>query len=139
MIILDTNVVSEAMRPTPSAKVMEWLADQPISELCTTAVTEAEVFSGIARMPQGRRRTEFQTRAELMFEGYFDGSILPFDSPSARLYASILEERQRRGKPIEFPDVQIAAIVRLHNATLATRNVGDFGDCGIRVVNPWEG
>ncbi len=137
MIILDTNVVSEAMRPAPSAKVMEWLANQPVSELCTTAVTEAEVFSGIACMPEGRRRREFQTRAELMFE-YFDNGSLSFDSMSARYFATILAERQKHGKPIQPLDAQIAAIVRLHNATLATRNIRDFEDCGIRVVNPWE-
>jgi toxin FitB len=138
MIILDTNVVSEAMRPVPSAKVMEWLADQPVSELCTTAVTEAEVFSGIACMPEGRRRRDFQERAELLFQGYFDVGILFFESRSARLYATILAERRKRGKPIEPLDAQIAAIARLHNATLATRDVGDFEDCGIRVINPWE-
>jgi toxin FitB len=138
MIILDTNVLSEAMRPAPSAKVMEWLANQPVSELCTTAVTEAEVFSGIACMPEGRRRREFQTRAELMFEGYFDNRSLSFDSMSARYFATILAERQKYGKPIQPLDAQIAAIARLHNATLATRNARDFEDCGIRLVNPWE-
>lgn len=138
MIILDTNVVSEAMRPAPSAKVMDWLADQPVYELCTTVVTEAEVLSGIACMPEGRRRRDFQERAELLFQGYFDEGILFFDSRSARLYATILAERRKQGKPIDPLDAQIAAIARLHNATLATRDAGDFEDCGIRVVNPWE-
>jgi hypothetical protein len=139
VIILDTNVVSEAMRPAPSAKVMDWLADQPVSELCTTTVNEAEVFSGIALMPEGRRRQQFQTRAELMFEGSFERTVLSFDSQSARHFATIMAERQRRGKPIQPLDAQIAAIARLHHATVATRNTADFEDCGIRVVNPWEG
>lgn len=138
MIILDTNVVSEAMRLVPSAKVMEWLAKQPVSELSTTAVTEAEVFSGIARMPEGSRRRDFQARAELLFESYFDKGVLPFDGRSARSFATILSERQKRGKPIQPLDAQIAAIARLHNAALATRNTPHFEDCGIRLVNPWE-
>jgi predicted nucleic acid-binding protein len=138
MIILDTNVVSEAMRPAPSTKVMEWLANQPVSDLCTTAVNEAEVFSGIARMPVGRRRREFQERAELMFREYFDRGVLAFDSESARQYAVVFAIRFGRGHPIEHPDAQIAAIARLHNATLATRNLRDFEDCGVHLVNPWE-
>jgi len=138
MIILDTNVVSEAMRPEPSPKVLEWLGDQPVAELCTTAVTEAEVFSGIACMPEGRRRREFQTRAELMFEGYFERAILVFDSVSARYFATILADRKKWGKPIQPLDAQIAAIARVHNATIATRNTADFEDCGIHLVNPWE-
>ncbi len=73
-----------------------------------------------------------------MFQAYFETAVLCFDSQSARIYANILAERQKRGKPIEPPDAQIAAIARLHNATLATRNVSDFEDCGIRLVNPWE-
>jgi|ERR1700728_3733873 predicted nucleic acid-binding protein len=138
MIILDTNVVSEGMRPAPSAKVMSWLAAQAVSDLCTTAVTEAEVFSGIARMPEGRRRREFQERAEVLFGDYFDGGILSFDSQSAPHYAAVIATRFGQGRPIEAFDAQIAAIARLHNATLATRNARDFEDCGIRVVNPWE-
>lgn len=138
MIIVDTNVVSEAMRPVPAAQVLGWLAAQPVSEVRTTVITEAEILSGIARMPEGRRRRQFQERAELMFRTYFEEGILPFDSQSARHFATILEGRLKQGRPMEPLDAQIAAIVRLHNATLATRNTRDFEGCGIRVVNPWE-
>ena len=138
MIVLDTDVVSEAMRPVPSSQVLQWLAAQPVSELCTTAVTEAEVFSGIARMPEGRRRREFQERAELMFREYFDRGVLAFDSQSARQFAVVVATRFGKGRPIKYLDAQIAAITSLHGATLATRNTAEFEDCGVRLVNPWE-
>lgn len=139
MLILDTNVVSEAMRPVPEAQVLEWLARQPVSEICTTAVTEAEILAGIAQMPEGRRRQEFLQRAELMFESYFECGVFPFDRPAARYFAAILAQRRRAGRPIAEFDAQIAAIARVHGATVATRNVRDFDGCGIKVVNPWEG
>jgi hypothetical protein len=138
MIILDTNVVSEAMRPVPSTRVMEWLAGQPVSEICTTSVTQAEVLSGIAQMPGGRRRRELQDRAEILFREYFEPGILPFETQSAPQYATIVAARFALGRPVGTADAQIAAIARQHGAIVATRDTSDFEDCGIRLVNPWE-
>ncbi len=138
MIILDTNVVSEPMRQVPSPRVVDWLARQPVGELCTTAVTKGEVLSGIARMPAGRRRRELESEADGMFNEDFERGILPFDSAAAEIYAEMMAERYVTGRIVGELDVQIAAIARLHNATLATRNTPDFEDCGIRLVNPWE-
>ena len=138
MTILDTNVLSETMLPAPSPRVLEWLMNQPVGELCTTAVSKAEILSGIARMPEGRRRRELQSQAEAMFDEDFDPGTLPFDAAAAEFYAGIMAARYAAGRVVGELDVQIAAIARLHNATLATRNARDFEDCGIRVVNPWE-
>ena len=138
MIILDTNVVSEPMRQVPSARVMDWLARQLVEELCTTAVTKGEVLCGIARMPTGRRRRELESEADAMFNEDFERGILPFDSAAAEIYAEMMAERYATGRIVGALDAQIAAIARLHNATLATRNIPDFEDCGIRLVNPWE-
>jgi hypothetical protein len=138
MIILDTNVLSETMLPSPSPRVLEWLASQPVEELCTTAVTKAEILAGIARMPQGRRRRELQDQADGMFREDFDRGILSFDGAAAELYAEIMAARYAMGRVVGELDVEIAAIARLHNAILATRNIPDFEDCGVRLVNPWE-
>jgi len=139
VIILDTNVLSETMAPVPSIGVMAWLASQPVDELCTTAVCKAEILAGIARMPTGKRRRELQTEADAMFDEDFERGILAFDSGAAEIYAEMMGQRYATGGIVGRLDVQIAAIARLHGAILATRNTHDFEDCGIRVVNPWEG
>jgi predicted nucleic acid-binding protein len=138
MTILDTNVLSETMLPAPSARVLHWLASQAVGELCTTAITKAEILAGIARMPVGRRRRELENHAYAMFKEDFDRGILSFDGAAAELYAEIMAARYAAGRVVGELDVEIAAIARLHNATLATRNTTDFEDCGICLVNPWE-
>jgi predicted nucleic acid-binding protein len=138
VIILDTNVLSETMAPIPSIGVMAWLARQPVEELCTTAVSKAEILAGIARMPAGRRRRELQTEADAMFDEDFERDILAFDSGAAEIYAEMVGQRYATGRIVGRLDVQIAAIARLHGAILATRNTADFEECGIRLVNPWE-
>jgi predicted nucleic acid-binding protein len=138
MTILDTNVLSDMMAPTPSDQVAGWLAGQPVGELCTTAVTKAEILSGISRMPIGKRRRQLEGEADGMFNEDFERGVLPFDSAAAEIYAEMMAQRYATGRIVGELDVQIAAIARLHNATLATRNTSDFEDCGIRLVNPWE-
>jgi len=139
LIVLDTNVVSELMRPAPSSAVVRWLSAQPSSVLHTTSVTEAEILHGIESMPPGKRRAAILESAQQMFEVEFGHRILPFDSRSAEEYARIASERRRAGRPISQFDAQIAAIVAGARAALATRNVADFDGCGVRLVNPWEG
>jgi predicted nucleic acid-binding protein len=137
MIILDTNVLSEIMKPVPSPRVSTWLSSQPATELFTTSITEAEIFLGIELLPRGKHRDSLLSDAEAMFTKDLDGRILGFDSDSGRLFARIVAHRRALGRPINHPDAQIAAIVKLRNAKLATRDVADFTDCGIDLIDPW--
>ena len=139
MIILDTNVLSELMRPKPSPRVSGWVAKQPAMELFTTSITEAEIFLGIELLTQGKRREGLLRAAEEMFAEDLGGRILGFESEAARLFSTIADHRRARGRPISHADAQIAAIAKLRQAKLATRNVTDFDDCGIDLVNPWDG
>jgi predicted nucleic acid-binding protein len=138
MIVLDTNVLSELMRPVPTERVVRWVAGQPATSLYTTSIAQAEILHGILLLPRGRRRTTLQAAAESMFNEDFDGRVLPFGSQSAVIYASIAVERRRAGRPISRFDAQIAAISRSAGAAIATRNVSDYEGCGVKVINPWE-
>ncbi|MXX86420.1 MAG: type II toxin-antitoxin system VapC family toxin [Acidobacteria bacterium] len=138
MIILDTNVISELMRPEPDPTVLAWSFGLRKDEMFTTAVSEGEVRYGVAWLPAGVRRTELQHAADRIFRDLLRDRILPFDSKAARRFAGILAERRRAGHATAIPDAQIAAIAATHDATLATRNTRDFQDCGARVINPWE-
>jgi len=137
MIVLDINVLSELMRPEPSAAVEHWLAEQPAVSLFISAITEAELRYGLALLPHGKRRAKLLVEAEAMLVEDFAGRILPFDSPAASAYAQIASERRMAGRPIAQADAQIAAVSRSRGAALATRNVPDFENCGITLVNPW--
>ncbi len=138
MIVLDTNVISELMRREPDAAVMAWIGEQPIAGVFTTTLTQAEIFYGLALMPEGRRRDDLLAAARPMFEIDLAGRVLPFDTDAAAAYPEIAAGRKQAGRPISQIDAQIAAIVRSRGARLATRNVADFADCGITVVNPWS-
>lgn len=139
MIVVDTNVVSEASRIVPDARVDGWFKRRVGEELYVTATVAAELYFGIERMPPGRRRTTLSSRIGLILDQYFDDRITPFDDAAARAYATIQAIRRRSGRPISMGDAQIAAVCLVHDATLATRNTRDFQECGIRLVNPWEG
>lgn len=138
MILLDTNILSELMRPTPSATVERWIGAQPVTGLFISAITEAELRYGLALLPEGRKRNALLVQAEAMFTEDFAGRILPFDSPAASAYAKIAAERRQAGRPISQADAQIAAIALSRGASLATRNTGDFLDCGIALIDPWS-
>lgn len=138
MIILDTNVLSELMKPAPAGIVVRWVAVQPAPSLYTTSITQAEILHGIMLLPSGRRRNALEAAADAMFKEDFGGRILSFGSDAARLYALIAVERRRVGRAISHFDAQIAAIARSNGAAIATRNVTDYDHCGIKVINPWE-
>lgn len=138
MIILDTNVLSEVLRPTPSEAVAAWMRRQAVTELFTTAICEAEILHGIAAMPAGRRRAALQEAAATIFAGELGERVLPFNRTAAQAYADIAVARKEAGRPITEFDAQIAAIARAHRAIVATRNVADFVGCGIRIVDPWD-
>ncbi len=137
MIIVDTNVLSELMRPAPAPRVWAWAARQAGPDLYTTAITAAEIRYGIERLPSGHRRDELTTAAVGIF-GRFNDKILPFDLVAAEQYALIVNRRDQLGMPIDALDAQIAAICRPRQAELATRNVTDFAETGVRVINPWQ-
>jgi len=137
MIILDTNILSELMRPAPEAVVEQWLAEQPEASVFISAITEAELRYGAKIMPAGKRQTALVAEIEGTIGEDFGGRILPFDSHAAVAFAEIAAQRRQSGRPISQADAQIAAIARSRGASLATRNVSDFEDCGIDVINPW--
>jgi predicted nucleic acid-binding protein len=136
VIILDTNVVSELMRPDPAPGVARWVRERDRVELRTTAVTVAEVRYGIARLPDGRRKQALAVAADGVFSAFAD-QVLPVDATAAEQYAVIAGVRERAGKPIAGFDALIAAVCRARGAALATRNVSDFEGTGIEVIDPW--
>jgi predicted nucleic acid-binding protein len=138
MIILDTNVLSELMRSEPSPSVLAWVARQPATELCTTSITEAEILYGIELLIKSKRRDGLLEAAEAMFAEDLAGRIFGFESDAARVFSKIAAHRRAVGRPISHADAQIAAIAKVLGAKLATRNVGDFEDCGLDVVDPWN-
>lgn len=137
MIILDTNVVSELMRPRPLQAVVRWVSAQPAISLYTTTITEAEILHGVLLLPRGKRRDALATAAEEMFTEDFAGRILSFGSEAARAYARIAVARRRAGLPVSGFDTQIAAIAASTGARLATRNVRDFEESNLDVIDPW--
>ena len=138
MLILDTNVVSELMREHPRSEVLAWIDRQLTDDLYVTAVTEAEIRTGIAILPEGTRRRGLTAAAAHAFEVLFAERVLPFDRDAAQAFAAIAATRRSVGHPISQADCQIAAIVRSVGASIATRNVSNFEGCGIDVVNPWN-
>ena len=136
MIILDSNVVSELIRPAPLPAVLGWLQEHPRRDVYTTVITVAEIRYGIACLPEGRRMAELHQAASEIFAA-FPGQILSFDLAAAGAYADIVAYRDSVDSPINAFDAQIAAICRTKAATLATRNTRDFTDTGIAVVDPW--
>jgi len=138
MIVLDTNVVSELVRPAPAGAVVDWFGAHDPAELYLTAVGEAELRVGVAALPAGRRRELLRQALQLVIEVDFAGRILPFDSAAAAAYADIYTARRRAGRPIATLDCQIAAIASVRGARLATRNVADFVATGVALVDPWS-
>jgi hypothetical protein len=137
MIILDTNVLSELMRPSPSPLVVGWIEQQPPDQVFTTSITEAEIFYGIRLLATGKRRDALLVAAEAIFIEHLSDRVIAFESLAAHAFARIAAKCRNFGKPISHADAQIAAIVQTHRATLATRNVADFANCDILIANPW--
>jgi len=137
MILLDTNVVSELMRPGPSVAVLSWVAAQQASDLYLSAIGEAELRRGAAMLPAGKRRDQLMAAIDAMIAEDFAGRILPFDSAAAQAFVLVFLERRAAGRPISFADCQIAATARAQGAAIATRNTADFAGCGIAVIDPW--
>lgn len=138
MIILDTNILSEILRPSPAPQVEEWLARQDGNSVFLTAIGEAELRYGQAMLPIGKRRNALEAAINGIMDDDFRDRILPFDRDAVRAYSLIAAERRAAGRPMSQFDCQIAAITRVHGAILATRNTKDFEGCGIVVFDPWQ-
>jgi toxin FitB len=138
VIALDTNVISELARRVPDPGVLSWLDSLEISDVVTTAVTAAELRYGIARLPDGQRKRALTAVIRGILTEDFHGRVLPFDERASVQYADIVASRERNGSPIGVADAQIAAICRDLSAILATRNIADFEETGIELINPWK-
>ena len=137
MILLDTNVLSELMRPEPAEPVLAWMRGQAAAELYVSSISYAEILYGIDLMPEGKRRRALAEQADAMFAQDFAGRVMSFDPASAPAFAVIAGVRRRAGNPIHPVDAMIAAIARTHGAAIATRD-RDLKGCGVPIVNPWE-
>lgn len=135
MIIADTNVVSELFRPTPDNHVLTWLGES--DDVTISTVTIGEIWAGIENLPEGARKAGLATLATELFDEFGD-EVEPYDFRAARIYGRIVAERRRRGRPIGYADAQIAAICLANDCPVATRNVKDFTDLGLTIINPWE-
>ena len=138
MILLDTNVVSELMRPAPEPKVLAWLDAQPAADVWISAITVGEIRLGMARLPDGPRKERLAGLADAMFQEDFSDSCLSYDVRAAAAYAAIVATSTHLGRPISVEDAQMAAIARSVGLTLATRNTTDFSDIDeLPLTNPW--
>lgn len=138
MIVLDTNIISEFLKETPAPQVVRWLEGQARSAIFSTSVSQAAILYGINLLPPGRRQSGLEEAASRVFLQTFAGRLLAFDSDAARAYSVLVADRRRAGRPISFPDAQIAAIARSRGAAVATRNIRDFQDLGVALIDPWQ-
>ncbi len=138
MIVLDTNVLSELMRPQPEPRVVAWLHEQVRSQLFTTAVSRGEMLFGVLVLPVGERRRRLQQEVQAIFDADMAGRVLPYDGDAADAHAVFAAARRAQGHPVAMPDAMIAGIARSRGAKLATRNVRDFEGCGVTLIDPWH-
>jgi predicted nucleic acid-binding protein len=137
VIILDTNVVSEPLRPAPDERVVRWLDAQPAEALYLTSINTAELWAGVARLPRGARRHTLETSLDAMLRRLFGARRLAFDDAAARVYADLVEHCDARGTALPLADGMIAAIARVHGFAVATRDTAPFVAAGITTVDPW--
>lgn len=137
MIILDTNVLSEMMKPKPDRNVQDWLNLQDSNVLFTSSITAAELVAGIETLPAGKRKDDLLDRFHQMLET-FTGRICPFDTVSAIAFGTLIGLAQTSGRAISFQDGLIAAIALGKNFRVATRDTSPFKAAGLLVINPWN-
>jgi toxin FitB len=138
MIILDTNVISEIMRPQPNAKVLAWIDAQHVQTLCTTSITWCELALGLADMPDGKRKEGLRLTLNAIQERMLTGRILAFDEAAATLFGPLMIKTQRLGQGMSMADGQIAAIAQERRMPVATRDTAPFLAAGLKVTNPWD-
>jgi predicted nucleic acid-binding protein len=138
VIILDTNVISESLRPQCSESVTTWLDAQLAESLYITAINAAELWAGVAFMPQGSRKTALETSLDQFLDQLFGSRRLDFDHRAARAYAELVQRTSAAGTPVPLADGLIAAIALSRDFAVATRDVTPFQAAGVDVINPWE-
>ena len=138
MIVLDTNVISEPLKPAPEAAVLDWLNAQEPQTLYTTTVNLAELFAGVEALPAGRRKDALAKALSSQVLALFGGRILSFDAKAAEAFATTNASAQAQGNTMAFADCAIAAITRANGFVLATRNVRDFKGTGVSLIDPWD-
>ena len=139
MILLDTNVLSEPLRPAPDARVVAWIDAQALATLYLSAITVAELRAGVAQLPAGKRRTSLQDSLETRVLPLFAGRVLPFDLACTQAYAELMAKARAAGLAIASADGYIAAIAAANGLAVATRDTGPFEAAGTTVINPWLG
>ena len=137
MFVLDTNIISEVMRPQPDQKVVDWLNQQNSVTLFVSSISIAEINYGLYILPQGNRKRLLQTRFNQFIDKAFRYRILDFDEQAANIYGEVMGEGKLKGHPMSVPDGQIAAIALLNKFAVASRNVKDFKYCGVEIINPF--
>jgi Predicted nucleic acid-binding protein, contains PIN domain len=138
MIILDTNVVSEALKPGRDEAVIVWLDEQSAETLYLTATSLSELLIGIAIMPDEKRKNEISAALKTLVTKLFSSRVLPFDQEAAVAYSALVSSARAAGKAVSLPDGQIGAVASVHGFTVATRDVAPFEALGIPFVNPWS-
>ena len=138
MILLDTNIISELMKTKPDANVIRWIDQQDVMQLTLSTITIAEISYGLNVLPEGQRKSSLEMSFNNVLREGFEYRVFAFDEVAAHLYGKIMSRRKELGKPMSLPDGQIAAIARAQNAAVATRNLSDFSNCGLELINPFE-
>ena len=138
MIMLDTNVISESLRPNPESRVLDWVNTQAIETLYLSAITVAELRFGAALLPSGRRKAKLQDRLEHKLLPLFTGRVLPFDFTVTEAYAEVMSQARMAGQSISTADGYIAATAAANGMSIATRDTNPFAAAGLEVINPWE-
>ena len=138
MIIIDTNVISEMMKPSPVTAVLDWFNEQEAVSLYLTTITIGEIGYGIRALPDGKRRRLLAEGFEALLTAAFENRILDFDEAAARRYGDVMGSRKEMGRPLGSLDGQIIAIARANTCAVATRNIRDFEYCGLTIINPFD-
>lgn len=138
MYLIDTNVISELTKPSPSAAVLKWFATTPVQQIYISAITLCEIELGLSLMPTGKRKDALRAATHGMVQEDFANRCLHLDARCAPLYGQLAASQQRLGRPSSTEDAMIAAIALANKLTLVTRNTKDFEDIkGLTLVNPW--
>jgi toxin FitB len=137
VILLETNVISELLRPRPDDNVLAWFDSNATLPMYISAITEAELWLGVYSLPEGKRRTTIEKDITEILRQDFAGHIVHFDSKAALVYGQLYGKRKTLGRPISREDCQIASIAQVNRFSLVTRNVDDFEHCNITLINPW--
>ncbi len=138
MIIIDTNVISEMMKPSPLTAVLDWFNEQAAVSLYLTTITIGEIGYGIRALPDGKRRRLLTEGFEALLKAAFEFRILDFDEAAARRYGDVMGNRKEMGRPLASLDGQIIAIARANGCGVATRNIRDFECSGLTIINPFD-